>query len=165
MKIKNKENVKISSKINCLNLYLDENGIIRVGGRLEKPDINNDCKHPKGCHYSKLITLWCRQKPGHSGRGMTLNKVKSSGFFWIVNANSVIRSLIIHYVTCRNLRGKPGKQVMSELPSDRLQESPPFTYCGVDLFGPFTIKIIGKNGKGVLHRFNVYLFMQSRNSH
>ena len=54
---------------------------------------------------------------------------------------------------------------MSELPSDRLQESPPFTYCGVDLFGPFTIKIIGKNGKGVLHRFNVYLFMQSCNSH
>ena len=29
---------------------------------------------------------------------------------------------------------------MSELPSDRLQKSPPFTYCDVDLFGPFTIK-------------------------
>ena len=29
---------------------------------------------------------------------------------------------------------------MSELPSDRLQESPPFQYCGVDLFGPFTIQ-------------------------
>ena len=29
---------------------------------LEKPDINNDCKHPvlmpKGCHISKLIILW-----------------------------------------------------------------------------------------------------------
>ena len=34
---------------------------------------------------------------------------------------------------------------MSELPSDRLQESPPFTYCGVDLFGLFTIKIIEMN--------------------
>ena len=29
---------------------------------------------------------------------------------------------------------------MPELPSDRLQESPPFQYCGVDLFGPFTIQ-------------------------
>ena len=46
LKMKNKENVKISSKISSLNLYLDENGIIRVGGRLEKSDINNECKHP-----------------------------------------------------------------------------------------------------------------------
>ena len=149
LKMKNKENVKISSKINSLNPHLDENGIIRVGGRLEKPDINNDCKHPilmpRCCHFSKLIMLWCHEKTGHSGRGKTLNKVKSSGFFWIVNANSVIRSLIYHCVTCRSLRGKLGKQLMSELPSDILQESPPFTYCGVDLFGPFTMKIIEMN--------------------
>ena len=46
LKIKNKENFKIISKISSLNPYLDENEIIRVGGRLEKCDINNDCKHP-----------------------------------------------------------------------------------------------------------------------
>ena len=88
LKMKNKENVKISCKISSLNPSLDGNGIIRVGGRLEKPDINNDCKHPilmpKGCHISKLIILWCHQKTGHSGRGMTLNEVRSSGF-WIVS--------------------------------------------------------------------------------
>ena len=76
LKMKNKENVKISSKISSLNSYLDENGIIRVGGKFEKSDINNECKHPilmpKGCHISKLIILWCHQKTGHSGRGMTL---------------------------------------------------------------------------------------------
>ena len=43
LKMKNKENVKISGKISSLNPYLDENGIIRVGGRLEKSDINNHC--------------------------------------------------------------------------------------------------------------------------
>ena len=36
---------------------------------------------------------------------------------------------------------------MSELPFDRLQESSSFTYCGVDLFGPFTIKIYRKELK------------------
>ena len=46
LKMKNKENVKISSKISSLNPYLEENGIIRVGGRLEKSDINKDSKHP-----------------------------------------------------------------------------------------------------------------------
>ena len=120
LKMKNEENVKISSKISSSNPYLDENGIIRVAGRLEKSDINNDCKHPalmpKDCHISKLIILWCHQKTGHSGRGMTLNEVRSSDF-WIVNANSVTRSLIYHFVTCRSLRGKLGEQLMSELPS------------------------------------------------
>ena len=29
---------------------------------------------------------------------------------------------------------------MAELPQERTVESPPFTYCGVDMFGPFTIK-------------------------
>ena len=77
---------------------------------------------------------------------MTLNKVRSSDF-WIVKANSVTRSLIYHCVTCGSLRGELGKQPISELPSDRLQESSPFTYCRVDLFGPFTIKNYRKESK------------------
>ena len=52
--MKNKENVKISSKISSLNPYMNENGIIKVGRRLEKSDIHNDFKHPilmpKGFH-------------------------------------------------------------------------------------------------------------------
>ena len=152
--MKNEENVKTSNKISSINPYLDENGIIRVGGRLEKCDISNDCKHPilmpKNCHISKWIILWCHQNTGHSGRGMTLNEVGSSGF-WIVNAKTVTGSVIYHCVTCRSLRGKLGEQLMSELPSDRFQESPPFTYRGVDLLGPFTIK----NYRKELKRYGV----------
>ena len=29
---------------------------------------------------------------------------------------------------------------MSDLPRDRMQEAPPFTYCALDYFGPFYIK-------------------------
>ena len=43
---------------------------------------------------------------------------------------------------------------MSELPSGRLQESFPFTYCGIDLFGPFTIKNYGKELKRYGVMFN-----------
>ena len=167
MKIKNKENVKISSKISSylINRYLDENGIIGVGGRLEKCDINIECKHPilmpKGCHISKLIILWCHQKTGHFGRGMILNEVRSSGF-WIVNASSVTHSLIYHCITCRSLRGILGEQLMSELPSDRLKKSPPFTHCGVDLFGPFVIK----NYRKELKRYGViFICLCSRAIH
>ena len=63
LEMRNEDHVKISSRINSLNPYLDENGIITVRGRLEKSDINNDCKHPillsKLFHISILIILWC----------------------------------------------------------------------------------------------------------
>lgn len=29
---------------------------------------------------------------------------------------------------------------MADLPSDRVEEYPPFTYCGMDCFGPFFVK-------------------------
>ena len=40
---------------------------------------------------------------------------------------------------------------MFELPSDKLQESPPFSYCCIDLFGPSTIK----NYRKELKRYGV----------
>ena len=36
---------------------------------------------------------------------------------------------------------------MTDLPSDRLQEEPPFSYCGVAMFGPFHIKERGNTLK------------------
>ena len=48
--------------------------------------------------------------------------------------------MISRRFTCRRLRGKVGKQIMADLPKDRLKEEPPFTYCGVDMFGSFGIK-------------------------
>ena len=30
---------------------------------------------------------------------------------------------------------------MADLPKDRFQEAAPFTYCAVDMFGPFKIKV------------------------
>ena len=46
---------------------------------------------------------------------------------------------MLYCVACISLRGKLGEQKMAELPFDRLQEEPPFTYCQGDLFGPFVI--------------------------
>ena len=44
-------------------------------------------------------------------------------------------------VTCRKLRGKMGVQIKADLSKDRFQEAASFTYCAVDMFGPFKIKV------------------------
>ena len=89
--------IKKSSQIYNLDPYIDEDGIIRVGGRLDKSNLNNECKHlivlPKGSPISKLIIAWRHKKTGHAGRSMTLNKIRISGF-WIVFANSARHKFI-----------------------------------------------------------------------
>ena len=71
-------------------------------------------------------------------------------------------STIASCVTCRKLRGAVLEQKMSDLPEDRLDCHPPFTYCGVDYFGPFTIK----EGRKVLKRYGIlFTCMSSRAIH
>ena len=40
---------------------------------------------------------------------------------------------------------------MADLPGDRLEPSPPFTYCAVDYFGPWLIK----EGQDKMKRYGV----------
>ena len=40
----------------------------------------------------------------------------------------------------RILRGKPGEQRMADLPEERFSTGGPFTYTGLDMFGPFYVK-------------------------
>ena len=74
------------------------------------------------------------------------NELRSSGY-WVMQGNSLVRGIISKCVMCRCLRGKVGEQFMADLPSDRLQEEPPFSYCGVAMFGPFHIKECGNTLK------------------
>ena len=76
---------------------------------------------------------------GHQGKNPTVNEVRHHGF-WIVGINRMAARLISACVTCRKLRGQLQEQKMANLPPERLEPSPLFTYCGVDFFGPWSIK-------------------------
>ena len=129
------------SGIYNLDPYLDKE--VRVGGRLKKSNLHFSDVHPlligSKSKTTSLIVEWCHQKTAHGGRGLTINEVRSKSF-WVVKCNKVVRSLVGKCVRCRLLRGKLGEQKMADLPTDRTLDGPPFTNCGVDMFGPFFIK-------------------------
>lgn len=136
-------NVNADNHLKALNPFIDELGIIRVGGRLRRSNLNPDQMHPivlpKKHQVTTLIVRSCHETVAHGGRGMTLNQLRGEGI-WIVSANSVVRDFIFHCVGCRRLRGKLSEQQMADLPAKRCVESAPFTHCGVDMFGPFIVK-------------------------
>ena len=70
---------------------------------------------------------------------MTVNEIRCNGF-WIIDGNAAVRNHVYHCVTCRKLRGKLGEQKMAGVPEERSSDAVPFTYVGMDMFGPFVTK-------------------------
>ncbi len=120
----------------------EDKGLIRVGGRLSRSALGHTAKHPiivpKG-HVSELLVRHHHQKVGHQGRGMTSSRLRDSGL-WIMGMSRQVSSLIHKCVVCRKLRGVRQNQKMADLPKTRTEDTAPFTYVGMDCFGPFLVK-------------------------
>ena len=129
--------VRRSSSLYKLATFLDDRGIIRVGGRLTRAQhLEGQC-HPIILPYrhnvTELIIPHYHKLVHHQGRQPSLNSIHQYGF-WIVHGRSAVDHVIRHCVLCRRLRGKPARQQMAELPLARLSPSPPFNSVGVDVF-------------------------------
>ena len=133
---------------------MDQDGVLRVGGRIKHADLSFHEKHPlilpKKGHITELVIRHHHAKNHHQGRGITHSRIRSSGV-WIINGSSAVGHYISKCVRCRRHRGTPLNQKMADLPADHLEESPPFTYSAVDYFGPFYIK----EGRRELKRYGV----------
>ena len=157
--------MKKNSNLYTLDPFLDKNGVLRVGGRLKHADLSTAVKYPailprKG-HVTDLIISHCHDSVEHQGRGMTHNKIRSSGF-WIIGGSSAVSDHVAKCVRCRKLRGAVQEQKMADLPEDRVQSAPPFSYCAVDYFGPWYVK----EGRRELKRYGVlFTCMASRAVH
>ena len=152
---------KRTTSLRMLDPVLDGDGVMRVGGRIRKanlpPTLKNPVILPKSSHISSLIISHTH----HSGRGITLNELRSCGY-WIVSGNAMVRQFISKCVTCRHLRGSQGEQKMADLPKSRVEPTPPFTYCGVDYFGPWHVQ----RGRSVVKRYGaLFTCLASRAVH
>ena len=145
-----KREMKKTSSLYRLDPFLDEKEVLRVGGRLTHASTPYHVKHPmilprKG-HLTALIIKHYHHKINHQGRGMTMNALRAKGF-WITGGSSAVARYIADCVTCQKLRGPTQEQKMADLPKDRIEPSPPFTFCGVDYFGPWRIKEVRRELK------------------
>ena len=131
------------SRIGSLSPYLDEAGLLRVGGRLNRLQntlglaSTNPVIVPKG-HVATLLVRHYHERVFHQGRTITEGSLRSNGF-WVLGAKKAIQSLIHRCVFCKKLRGSVEEQKMANLPDDRLTPGPPFSSVGVDVFGPWQV--------------------------
>ena len=120
-------------------LCLIASGLVFMNGkRLHYQSRESRIILPEEEKVLNLIIQQCHIRCAQCERSATLNELRTSGY-WIISCDAAVRSLLFCVKCCR-LRDRPGEQKMADLPMHRPAEAPPFTYCGVDMFGPFVIK-------------------------
>lgn len=116
---------------------------------------------PGKSHIANLIVKHCHKQVNHQGRGMTINEVRSCGY-WIVGGSSAVALHISKCVKCQKLRGVAEEQKMADLQLDQSEPAPPFTFSAVDYFGPWLMK----EGRREVKRYGVlFTCMASRAVH
>ena len=125
-----------------LDPYVDEQGLLRIGGRLRFSQLDIEERHPiilcRTQHISILIARHAHEAVQHQGRSLTLGSLRSKGY-WIIGSKRLIATMIEKCITCRRQRGRQLRQKMADLPQERLIPDAPFTHVGVDIFGHWLI--------------------------
>lgn len=122
--------------------FLDNSGLLRVGGRLSHSDLATNQKYPillpSKNHTVSLLLKREHLVLGHAGAQTVLSNIRLN--YWPLNGLREIKKIVHNCVTCYRFKAIACQQFMSDLPKDRVQMSRPFTKVGVDFGGPFFIR-------------------------
>ncbi len=125
-----------------LRPYLNKDGLICVGGRLEKSTLTVRQTHPIVLHHKDyLAKLICRQLHEdnlHVGPTALLALVSSQ--YHIVGAKNLTKSISRACVRCKKVYARTCTQQMGQLPANRVTPTSPFNHTGADFAGPIMVK-------------------------
>ncbi|XP_065355901.1 uncharacterized protein LOC135950281 [Calliphora vicina] len=141
-KLSRKEPI-LGSKLLNLNPFIDEKGIIRVGGRLANtPNLSYNEKFPillpSDCHLTILLVNFIHKITLHGGNQLMLRVLRTE--YFIPRAKNLIKSVIGRCKICTIQKKAIQNQIMAALPMSRTIISRPFNITGVDFAGPFDIR-------------------------
>uniref|UniRef100_A0A2S2NBR8 Integrase catalytic domain-containing protein n=1 Tax=Schizaphis graminum TaxID=13262 RepID=A0A2S2NBR8_SCHGA len=125
-----------------LRPFIDERGVIRVGGRLSNALIPEEQKHPillsRLSHLSVLLVRHWHKLLCHAGPRVIT--VLVSRQFWIVALRRLIRQVTSKCVVCVRFSAKNPQPLMADLPPSRVQQCRAFSKVGIDYAGPLLIR-------------------------
>lgn len=131
-----------------------ENGLLRVHGRLQKSDLNQDAQHnviipryiapekpqdyDKEGDLAKLLIMHAHLSTLHGGAQQVLMYLQQK--FRIINAKSAVKYILKRCVVCKRYNTPKNDQLMGSLPSTRVTQAHCFVNTTVDYFGPITMR-------------------------
>ena len=136
-------NIAPSSRLRALAPLLDEEELLRVGGRLSNSSLTKSQQHPiiadsKDSLIGKLF-IHMHICLGHCGPSLLL--CHTGNKLHVVGARQLSRDVCSQCVTCKRATPRPVPQLLGELPAARTESNnPTFSNTGMDFAGPFMLK-------------------------
>ncbi|XP_071580864.1 uncharacterized protein [Temnothorax nylanderi] len=134
--------VPLKSPLVSLNPFLDNHGVLRVGGRLKHAPLAHDEKHPMiappSSWLTRLLIDSCHRRTLHGGVQLTRGLLRLR--FWIPRGRTVVKQMLHRCVTCTRWRASTPQPPMGNLPRGRVTPARPFLRTGLDYAGPILIR-------------------------
>ncbi|XP_062716624.1 uncharacterized protein LOC134292014 [Aedes albopictus] len=125
--------------------YLDQRGVLRMRGRIGAATFAPmEAKYPailpRQHPITFLVTDWYHRRYRHANREIVTNEMRQR--FEVSKLRSLVEKVSKKCMMCRVKKAMPDPPVMAPLPEARLQPYVrPFTYVGLDYFGPVLVKV------------------------
>ena len=117
--LQHRQPISSKTKLQSLNPFLCQDGLLRVGGRLSQANLNMSQSHPVIlCHKSHLVIQMFKYNHvalGHCGPTLLLSFAGSR--LHVVGARRLARAVCRSCVICRKVSAKTEHQMMGQLPS------------------------------------------------
>ena len=139
--------VPAKSDLKLLTPFKDEDGLLRVGGRLGLAPFAYSVKHPIILPPSHRLTLLIvrdfHSDNFHIKSERLLADLRQN--YWIPKGRRVVKSIVRTCVPCRKREANAICPFMAPLPVARLTPHVlPFTFTGIDFFGPLMVSMGGR---------------------
>jgi len=138
-----KREISAKSKILSLHPFIDADGLLRVGGRLQESSLDYSQRHPiilpRNHHLTYLIIMKEHLRNLHAETQALLFIIRTK--YWPISGRNAIRKVLHRCLVCCQARAAPVRQLMGDLPAARVLPLLPFAKSGVDYAGPLNIKI------------------------
>ncbi|XP_011859105.1 PREDICTED: uncharacterized protein LOC105556617 [Vollenhovia emeryi] len=130
--------VRTSSSLLALKPFIDKEGILRVGGRIQNSNLTFENKHPiilpSNSRFTQLLFEREHIRLLHIGPQALLCSIREK--YWPLRGKNIARGVTHRCVTCFRNKPKMLSQIMGQLPADRVTPNRPFFVTGVDFAGP-----------------------------
>ncbi|CAG4957968.1 unnamed protein product [Colias eurytheme] len=124
-----------------LSVALDENGILKLRGRVNEASTRGRGRKPDSKHrYTQLYIQHVHEKLHRVGVEIVVNELRQR--LWITRIRPATKEVLKSCPRCCLLRAKPTRPSTGDLPAARLaHHARPFTFTGLDYFGPQEVTV------------------------